>query len=227
MRLLIVEDQKKMARALERGLSDVGYNVDVAETGAAALEKSADNTYNLVLLDVMLPDCSGLDVAKNLRKEGFSGPILMLTALQSTAQKVAGLDSGADDYLPKPFEFDELLARIRALIRRAGQPHLNPILNYQDLELDPSTRIAKRDGQVLKLTQKEFSLLEFFLRNAERPVTRTSIAEHVWETHFDGDSNVIDVYVNLLRKKVDAPFKMKLIQTLVGHGYVLKNEASV
>ncbi len=222
MRVLVVEDQRKMASFIKKGLSEAGYSVDVAETGQSAESLASENEYDLIVLDVMLPDQNGFDTARHLRSDGFEKPILMLTALGGTKDKVAGLDSGADDYLTKPFEFDELMARIRALLRRNSPAGSGSILTFADLEMDLVKRKVKRGGQELVLTQKEFALLEYLIRNPERPLTRTSIAEHVWDAHFDSDSNVIDVYVNMLRKKVDHPFGSKLIHTVVGVGYVLK-----
>jgi DNA-binding response OmpR family regulator len=222
MRILVVEDQAKMANFLKRGLNEVGYAVDVAETGASAEMLSAENEYDLIILDVMLPDQSGIDTARHLRSDGFGGPILMLTALSTTKDKVHGLDAGADDYLTKPYSFDELLARVRALLRRQGGAGATSTLKYADLELDLIGRKIRRAGQEIHLTAKEFALLEYLMRNPERPLGRVSIAEHVWDVHFDSESNVIDVYINLLRKKVDAPFPKKLIHTVVGVGYVLR-----
>lgn len=223
MRILVVEDQSKMAQFLKRGLNEVGYAVDLAETGAAAESLNAENDYDLIVLDVGLPDQSGIDTARHLRSDGFEGPILMLTALSTTKDKVNGLDAGADDYLTKPYSFDELLARVRALLRRRGAAGgSTSTLKYADLELDLISRRARRGSQEIQLTAKEFSLLEYLMRNPERPLGRVLIAEHVWDVHFDSESNVIDVYINLLRKKVDAPFPKKLIQTVVGVGYVLR-----
>ena len=223
MRILVVEDQAKTSQFLKKGLNEVGYSVDVAETGSAAESFMASSEYDLVLLDVMLPDQSGIDTARHLRQDGYSGPILMLTALSTTKDKVHGLDAGADDYLTKPFSFDELLARVRALLRRNNtQGGPNSILKYSEIEMDLIHRKVKRGEQEIALTSKEYALLEYFMRNPERPLGRVSIAEHVWDIHFDSESNVIDVYVNLLRKKIDAPFTKKLIQTVVGVGYVLK-----
>jgi DNA-binding response OmpR family regulator len=223
MRILVVEDQAKMANFLKKGLNEVGYAVDLAESGSAAESYMAQGDYDLVILDVMLPDQSGIDTARHFRRDGFAGPILMLTALSTTKDKIHGLDAGADDYLTKPYSFDELHARVRALLRRnpTGSSVTN-VLKYSELELDLIHRKVKREGQEISLTAKEFALLEYFMRNPERPLGRVSIAEHVWDIHFDSESNVIDVYINLLRKKVDAPFSKRLIHTVVGTGYVLK-----
>ena len=224
MRILVVEDQAKMANFLKKGLNEVGYAVDVAETGSAAESYMAQSDYDLVILDIGLPDQSGIDTARHIRRDGFIGPILMLTALSTTKDKVHGLDAGADDYLTKPYSFDELHARVRALLRRQGNAgsQVASTLQYSDLEIDLIHRKVKRSNQEINLTSKEFALLEYLMRNAERPLGRVSIAEHVWDIHFDSESNVIDVYINLLRKKVDAPFNKKLIHTVVGTGYVLK-----
>jgi DNA-binding response OmpR family regulator len=224
MRILVVEDQAKMANFLKKGLQEVGYAVDIAESGTAAESFMAQGDYDLVVLDVMLPDQSGIDTARHIRRDGYGGPILMVTALSTTKDKVNGLDAGADDYLTKPYSFDELHARVRALLRRnsTGTGQVLSTLQYKDLELDLLQRKVRREGQEISLTAKEFALLEYFMRNPERPLGRVSIAEHVWDIHFDSESNVIDVYINLLRKKIDAPFSKKLIHTVVGVGYVLK-----
>lgn len=227
MRILVVEDQVKMAHFLKKGLNEVGYAVDIAESGGAAESYIGQSDYDLVILDVMLPDQSGIETARHVRRDGFSGPILMLTALSTTKDKVQGLDAGADDYLTKPYSFDELHARVRALLRRQSStlPASANILKYSDLELDLIQRKARRGDKEISLTSKEFALLEYFLRNPERPLGRVSIAEHVWDIHFDSESNVIDVYINLLRKKIDAPFAKRLLHTVVGTGYVLKENS--
>ena len=227
MRILVVEDQKKMSGFLKKGLQEAGYSVDLAETGESAEELGAQAEYDLIVLDVMLPEQSGFVTAKNMRRDGYKGPILMLTALSGTKDKVEGLDAGADDYLTKPFSFDELLARVRALLRRGNPTNSESTptaLKYADIEMDLLTRKVTRGTQVLQLTTKEFALLEFFMRNPERPLSRTTIAEHVWDIHYDSESNVIDVYINLLRKKVDQGFEARLIQTVIGVGYVLKRD---
>lgn len=226
MRILVVEDQKKMSGFLKKGLTENGYSVDVAETGSAAEALVAENMYDLVILDVMLPDQNGFDTARHIRRDGYLGPVLMLTALGNTKDKVHGLDAGADDYLTKPFSFDELLARIRALLRRHGAAgsSVDSTLRFYDLEMDLINRKVTRAGKQISLTPKEFALLEYFLRNPNRPISRTEISEHIWDVHFDSGSNVIDVYVNMLRKKVDHSFKTKLIHTVIGAGYALREE---
>lgn len=224
MRTLVIEDEKKTGRFIKKGLEEAGYVVELAESASAGLTLSANSEFDLVILDVMLPDGNGMDVARQLRNEGFKGFILMLTALAATKDKVRGLDSGADDYLPKPFEFDELLARVRALLRRKEGG--NSVLSFDDLQMDLIHRKVKRAGQNIELTQKEFALLEFFMRNANRPLSRTEIGENVWDVHFDNESNVIDVYVRHLRKKLDEPFPSRMIHTLTGFGYVLKRDGA-
>lgn len=223
MRILVVEDEFKTAQFIKKGLNEVGYSVDVVHTASEAESFIASSEYDLVILDVMLPDQSGFETAQNLRRDGYTGSILMLTAMSTTKDKVTGLDAGADDYLTKPFAFDELLARVRANFRRKSNAQSsNNILKFADLEMNLVERKVFRASQEIELTTKEFALLEFFLRNPGRPLGRVSIAEHVWDIHFDSESNVIDVYVNMLRKKIDHPFSRKLIQTVVGLGYVLK-----
>lgn len=227
MRLLVVEDQRKMASFIRKGLVQAGYAVDVAESAGAAEAMVAANAYDLVILDIMLPDQSGIDAARDLRSDGFQGPILMLSALSGTKDRIHGLDAGADDYLAKPFDFGELQARIRALLRRAAAtpaPGTSSILRFADLEMNLIARTVTRAGERVHLTPKEFSLLEYLLRNAGRPVSRVFIAESVWDMHYDSESNVIDVYVNTLRKKLDREGLPKLIRTIVGVGYVLTDE---
>ncbi len=222
MRILVVEDQPKMASFIKKGLNSQGYIVDVSETGVSAEEFISENLYDLVILDVGLPDQSGLVTSKNIRRDGYKGPILMLTALSSTKDKILGLDSGADDYLSKPFDFEELLARIRALLRR-NKGGENSKLKFDDIELDLVLRKASRDNHPIILTTKEFSLLEYLMRNPNRPVTRVEISEKVWDINFDTNTNIVDVYINMLRKKIDTPFKKKLIHTMIGYGYILKD----
>ncbi len=221
MRILLVEDQIKVADFILKGVKTQGYAVDHTERGKEAEELVAANDYDLIILDVNLPDQSGLITSSNLRKAHFKKPILMLTALSETKNKVEGFDAGADDYLVKPFEFEELFARMRALLRRNTQAEAS-LLKYHDLEMDLVNRKVKRNGSEIVLTNKEFSLLEYFLRNAERPLTRNQISEHVWDIHFDSNTNVIDVYVNLIRKKIDRKDEVRLIHTMVGYGYILK-----
>ncbi|MFP5520364.1 MAG: response regulator transcription factor [Bdellovibrionia bacterium] len=223
MKILVVEDQAKMAQLLKTNLMELGYDIDLAEEGKKAEVLAKEQNYDLVILDVMLPDQTGFETARHLREASFTGPILMLTALSTTKDKVTGLDAGADDYLTKPYSFEELSARVRALLRRQAQIGGQiKNLKYKDLELDILNRRALREGQSIQLTAKEFALLEFFLKNPEKPLSRQEIAAQVWGTHFDSESNVIDVYINILRKKIDSPFSKRFINTVVGIGYVLK-----
>ncbi len=222
MRILVVEDQIKMANFIKKGLLAQGYIVDLSETGSGAESLIIENEYDLVILDVNLPDQNGMDTARHVRRDGSKIPILMLTALSSTKDKINGLDAGADDYLTKPFEFDELLARMRALLRRNKAVESSK-LRYADIEMDLVLRKVIRNQEEILLTTKEFALLEYFLRNPERPITRIEISEHVWDINFDTNTNIVDVYINMLRKKVDAPFEKKMIHTMVGYGYILKN----
>jgi two-component system copper resistance phosphate regulon response regulator CusR len=222
MRVLIVEDQIKMANFIKKGLIAQGYLADVSESGKGAESMLSENEYDLIILDINLPDQNGLDTARHMRAEGFKGPILMLTALSSTKDKINGLDAGADDYLTKPFDFEELLARIRALLRRNQPNNGTNKLRFLDLEIDLVHRKVFRGLTEVTLTQKEFSLLEYFVRHPNRPITRVEISEHVWDVNFDTNTNIVDVYINMLRKKIDAPFEKKLIHTMVGYGYILK-----
>jgi len=225
MRLLVIEDNPKMAALIRKGLTEQGYAVDVAYSGQDGEFMAADEAYDAVVLDLMLPDQDGLLVCRNLRRRGVHKPILMLTALSTTQDKITGLDAGADDYLTKPFEFDELVARIRALLRR-GQAREASTLKFEDIEMDLLKRTVTRAGKKVKLTAKEFALLEYFLRNPNRVLSRTAIGEHVWDMNFDSDSNVIDVYVSMLRRKLDKGFDQRLIHTVIGTGYMLGSEAS-
>lgn len=220
MQVLLVEDNTKMSRFIEQGLSEQGYRVDVASSARDGQELADAKPYDLIVLDVMLPDQDGVQLCRQLRRNQIESPVLMLTALSSTADKVAGLDAGADDYLTKPFEFVELLARARALLRR-GQAQEQTVLRFEDIEVDLLSRKAKRAGQPIRLTAKEFALLEFFVRNPNRILSRTEISQHVWEMSFDNESNVIDVYVSMLRRKIDKGFPRKWIHTVIGSGYCL------
>jgi heavy metal response regulator len=223
MRILVVEDEKKVARFVQQGLEEEHYTVDVAHDGEAGLRMAESENYDLLILDIMLPKKSGLDLIKEFRARSRTAPALMLTAKGSIEDKVAGLDSGADDYLTKPFAFAELLARVRSLLRR-GSKEKSTVLMIADLELDTVTHKAKRAGRTIELTAKEYSLLEYFLRNKERVLSRTIISEHIWDYNFDTGTNIIDVYVNHLRNKVEAEGEKRLIHTVRGVGYVMKEE---
>jgi len=218
MRALIVEDNPKMAAALKTGLCANGFVADAIHTGFEGEEAAAAQEYDVVILDLMLPDRDGVQVCRNLRRRSIRTPILMLTALSSTDDKVAGLDAGADDYLAKPFEFEELLARVRALLRR-GTASEGRTVKCDDLELDLYTRVAKRAEESFELSNKEFALLEYLMRNPNRVLSRTQIGEKVWDMNFAPESNVIDVYISSLRKKVDRQSVRPLIHTVKNAGY--------
>jgi two-component system, OmpR family, copper resistance phosphate regulon response regulator CusR len=224
MKLLVVEDEPKVASFIKKGLEEEVHEVDVAFDGYVGKEMAFSNHYDLIILDVNLPHINGIDLCKMIRKENQRIPILMLTALGTTDNKITGLDSGADDYLVKPFEFRELVARVRALSRRNTERIESNVLRIADLQMDLSSKIVKRGSKKIDLTAKEFSLLEYLLRNRGRVISRADIAEKVWDIKFDTGTNVIDVYINFLRKKIDKDFTPKLIHTLVGMGYVLKEE---
>jgi heavy metal response regulator len=220
MRILLAEDEQKVASFIQRGLEAERYVIDVVHDGEAALTQAAGGHYDLLILDLMLPRRDGLSVLKEVRARKQQVPVLLLTARDTVADKVAGLDSGADDYLTKPFAFEELIARVRALLRRGASG--SGLLQLADLRLDPSTREVTRGAKRIELTAKEYALLEFLLRRAGQVLSRAVIAHHVWGVDFDTFTNVIDVYVNYLRKKIDAEFEPKLVHTVRGVGYVLK-----
>jgi len=222
MRVLVVEDEGRMAALLQRGLREEGSAVDLAATVDYGIWLATENVYDVVLLDVLLPDLDGFEVCRRLRDAGRWAPILMLTARDAVPDRVNGLDAGADDYLTKPFAYPELLARLRAVIRRG--PHERPAaISVGDLSLDPATKEVRRGGRQVPLTPKEFALLEYFMRHAGEVLTRTQILEHVWDFAYDGDSNVIEVYVRYLREKVDRPFGRQSLETVRGVGYRLRN----
>ena len=221
MRILIVEDEKKVAAFIKKGLEEETYAVDIASDGEEGLHLGEQNPYDLIILDLMLPKINGLDILSHLRAKKIETPILLLTAKDSVEDKVEGLNQGADDYLTKPFAFSELLARIRVLLRR-GKVETKTTLEIADLTLDLVSHKVNRGNEEIELTGKEYSLLEYFMRNQEKVLTRTMIAEHVWDYNFDTFTNVIDVYVNHLRKKIDKNFPAKLLHTLRGVGYVMK-----
>src|SRR3954449_69400 len=223
MRLLLAEDDPKLARALDRGLRRAGYGVDVASDGDAALLNARVYDYDAVVLDVMLPVRDGFEVCRTLRDEERWSPVLLLTARDQVADRIHGLDAGADDYLVKPFDFGELLARIRALTRRGPSPR-PPALEVGDLRVDPATRSAARAGEAVELTAREFGVLEHLARKPGQVVSRTELLEHVWDENFYGSTNVVDVYVGYLRAKLERPFGRKLIHTVRGAGYRLEPE---
>jgi two-component system copper resistance phosphate regulon response regulator CusR len=221
MRILLVEDDPGVRRFVVKGLREQAYAVDTAVAGEEALYQADINEYDLIILDVMIPGPDGLEVCRRLRKAGRRMPILMLTARDAVEDRVSGLDRGADDYLTKPFEFRELLARLRALLRRSTELH-PPRLSVGDLELDTAAQSATSRGHAISLTHKEYALLEYLVRNAGRVVSRADIAEHVWDETFDPFSNLIEVYVNRLRRKIDPDGSSGLLQTRRGAGYMLK-----
>ena len=220
MRILLVEDEPDVARMLAKGLREQSYAVDVADDGEVALYQAQINEYDLLILDVMLPRKDGLEVCRELRAAGSVVPVLMLTARDAVQDRIAGLDSGADDYLIKPFDFHELLARVRALLRR-GHALKPSILEIADLVIDTRAHQVKRAGSIVSLTAKEYALLEYLVRRTDEVVTRAEIAEHVWDESFDPFSNLIEVYIQRLRRKIDDGQEPKLIRTLRGEGYLL------
>jgi DNA-binding response OmpR family regulator len=225
MDILIVEDEPKVSSFIQKGLEVNGFKADVAFDGEMGLRKGLDIKYDAIIMDVNIPLINGFEVCKLLRAQNIKTPILMLTAFGSTRDKVHGFDIGADDYLVKPFEFEELMARIKAIIKRAKAiPFLPPILKVADLELDTDKKTVTRAGQVIELTAKEFLLLEYLMRNVGKVLSRTDIAEKIWDITFDTGTNVIDLYIFYLRKKIDKNFEQKLIHTQVGMGYVLKEK---
>lgn len=224
MRILVVEDDKKVAGFIQKGMQQECHAVDVAYDGDTAVFQLENFEYDLVILDIMLPRLSGIDVLRRIRPSHPHLPVLILTAKSDLQDKVQGLDSGADDYLVKPFAYAELSARVRALLRRASKEDVR--LRVADLEMDTTTRLVKRAGRAIDLKPKEYALLEFLLHNAHCPVTRTMIVEHVWDIHFDAVSNVVDVHINWLRNKIDKGFSLPLIRTMRGVGYVLTDKPS-
>jgi len=221
VRILVIEDEKKIADFIKRGLKEEGYAVDAAYDGEQGLFLATTNDYDLILLDRMLPRLDGVAVCRKLKEKKPAAPVIMLTAKNTVQDKVNGLDSGADDYITKPFAFEELLARVRAILRKKG-PQAPTRLQAADLALDLLTHSVTRGGREIDLTAKEYSLLEYLMRNKNTIVTRTMISEHVWDIDFDTFTNVIDVYINYLRNKIDSGCDKKLIQTVRGRGYILK-----
>jgi DNA-binding response OmpR family regulator len=223
MKVLIVEDEPKLAGFVKKGLEEQAWEVDVAYDGQMGSSLALSNPYDVIILDINLPKINGFQLATYLRNENIRTPILMLTALGTLGDKLAGFEAGADDYLVKPFEFQELIVRLRALQKRSSETGtVSNLLKLADLELDLNERVARRGGHRIELTAKEFGLLEYFMRNRGRVVSRVDIAEKVWDIHFDTGTNTIDVYVNFLRKKIDRDFPQKLIHTVVGMGYIMK-----
>jgi DNA-binding response OmpR family regulator len=221
LRILLVEDEPRMAQVIARGLRENSYAVDIAVDGPAALYQTSINDYDLILLDVLLPGCDGFEVCRELRARGDATPILMLTARATVDDRITGLDAGADDYLTKPFAFGELLARVRALLRRERRMH-GDVFQLEDLVIDSASHQVSRASREIDLTAKEYALLEYLARRAGQLISRAEIAEHVWDESFDPFSNTIEVFVNRLRKKIDESHPVKLIHTRRGEGYILK-----
>jgi DNA-binding response OmpR family regulator len=226
MNILIIEDDQRIAELIQRGLEEQGFATTLAYDGLSGKKLALQNNYDLIITDIILPKIDGLDLCKQIRENRLDTPIIMLTALGTTDDKVEGFDAGADDYLVKPFEMRELLVRIRALLKRHNKTANNSgnILKYADLEMNLHTKIVKRNGIEINLTPKEFNLLEYMMQNPERVLSREEIAEKVWKIHFDTGTNFIDVYINYLRKKIDKGFDKKLIHTKSGMGFILKAE---
>jgi DNA-binding response OmpR family regulator len=225
MRILLIEDNRQLNNSLRLSLVDDGYAVDVAFDGVEGEELAEITPYDTIILDIMLPKKNGLDVCKSLRNQRINTPILMLTARDALEDRVAGLDSGADDYLIKPFALEELRARLRALLRRESS-NRGSKLEIDSLSLDPATHFVQRDGNPLELTSKEYALLEYMMRNPNRLITREMAESHVWSYDYDGASNVVDVYIRRLRRKIDDPYALKLIETVRGAGYRLRMPAN-
>ncbi|MCX6215480.1 response regulator transcription factor [Spirosoma sp.] len=225
MKILVVEDEPKLASFVKKGLEEQSCEVDVAYDGQVGRNMALNNLYDVIVLDINLPKMNGFDVVQSIRQEKNRTPVLMLTAMGSVDDKLTGFEAGADDYLVKPFEFRELMARLRALTKRSSDAGMQTnVLKVADLELDLNEKVARRGEKRIELTAKEFGLLDYLMRNRGRVVSRVDIAEKVWDIHFDTGTNVIDVYVNFLRKKIDKDFPTKLIHTVIGMGYMLKED---
>lgn len=224
-RILLIEDELKTAQSLKKGLEEYSYEVDFATHGTGGLQLALTQKYQLIISDIIMPDMNGIELVVRLREEGITVPILMLTALGTIEDKVTGFDAGADDYLVKPFEFKELLVRVRALLKRFNSPiKESNILHFSDLELNLESKSVIRGGESIELTAREFALMEYFIRNPERVISKVEIAEKVWDINFDTGTNVIEVYVNYVRNKIDKKFSNKLIHTAHGMGYILKEK---
>lgn len=222
MKILVTEDEKKISKFIKKGLEEAGHVVDCAYDGNTSLSLCETFDYDLLIMDVMLPDLDGVKVVQTLRQRGIDFPAIFLSALSETKDKIKGLDSGGDDYLVKPFDFEELLARIRSITRRGGKALSERYLKAGDLEIDLLSRAVTRSGKEIDLTNKEYILLKYLVSNKNRPVTRTKLLQVGWDYNFDPESNVVDVYINMLRKKIDKEFEKKLIFTEVGVGYIIK-----
>jgi len=225
MKILLIEDEEKAVKSLKKGLNEHNIDVDFALDGNTGYEMAENNEYDVIISDVIMPGKNGFDLTNHLRSKGIKTPVLLLTALNATDDKVMGLEVGADDYLTKPYEFKELLARLKALSRRSKEiPPPKMILTFGDTEMNLTGKEFIREGKKIELTPKEFALMEYFIRHQGRVISKAEIAEKVWDINFETTSNVVEVYVNYLRNKVDKPFEKKLIHTVFGVGYVLKDE---
>jgi two-component system, OmpR family, copper resistance phosphate regulon response regulator CusR len=225
MKILVIEDEPKVASFIKQGLEELEYETDLAYDGFTGKKLALQNVYDIIILDIIIPYMNGIELCKLIRENKPNVPILMLTALGTTDNKIEGFEAGADDYLVKPFEFKELVARIRSLTKRSsGIVQTSQKIKVADLELDLERKIAIRGGKTIELTSKEFNLLEFFMKNQGRVLSRATIAEHVWEITFDTGTNIVDVYVNILRKKIDKDFTDKLLHTRIGLGYIFTKE---
>lgn len=225
IRILLIEDEPKTVQSLKRGLEENNYEVEVAYDGLMGKQLATRNSYQLIVSDIIIPGMNGIELCKELRSLGIQTPILMLTALSTTDDKLIGFEAGADDYLAKPFDFKEFMARVKALIKRSNQTLLDSqVLKFADLELDLNSKLVTRSGQKINLTAKEFQLLEYLMKNQEKVISKMEIAENIWEVEDENSSNLIEVYVNYLRKKVDKNFPTKLIHTQFGMGYILRQE---
>lgn len=224
-RVLVVEDEVNVSSFIRKGLEEEGFTVDVAFDGATGTNLALTREYDIILLDVVLPQLNGLEICRKIReRHGYSVPVIMLTALSTSDDVVNGLETGADDYISKPFRFKELLARVNAALRRKGTSALSKVYKFADLELDTETKTATRSGKIIQLTSREFRLLEYFMANPRKVLSRTSIFDQVWDSNQDMGTNIVEVYVKYLRDKVDKDFDQKLIHTVIGMGYVMREE---
>lgn len=224
MKLLIVEDEKRLCQTVAKHLKSEGYTIDTCYDGSDAIDYIDGTEYDAIILDIMLPGIDGITILKKIRSKKLKTPVLLLTAKNTVEDKVTGLDSGADDYLTKPFSLEELSARVRVLIRRSGVERVDNFLNVGPLTLDTDKKVAIRDGNEITLTAKEYAILEYLMHNKEIVLSREKIQQHIWNYDYEGGSNIIDVYIRTLRNKIDAKFDQKLIQTVRGLGYVIKSE---
>jgi len=226
MKILLIEDEEKAVKSLKKGLNEHQIDVDFALDGTTGCQLAENNEYDVIISDVIVPGISGFDLAQYLRSKGIHTPVLFLTALSSTDDKVLGLEAGGDDYMTKPYDFKELLARVKALSRRGKENNsVVSTLNFSSIEMNLLSKELFRNGNKIELTPKEFALMAYFIRNQGRPITKSEIAEKVWDIHFETSSNVVEVYVNYLRNKIDKPFEKKFIHTVIGQGYILKDDA--